>query len=341
MRRNEQKGVISIIAVLSIGIFALGASLIAARGVLQQLVTNRGNVSTYQAFYTAESGASEGAYQFLKSDTYSGGTLAVLNNTSADISLISAFGVATITGDSQKDGNFRRVFYEVAKYLEGPTFSYGLYTPYIVEVSGNVTVNGNVFAAEGVNPEGEPLGSAEINGDIIDDQTPYPPKIESGPYYDAAISGGTFFNNANSAEAYLEGTTEEMTAVVFVDNAGKSKMDLQDANLRGSLWVTGDLKITGGTFNSIEPWLVIVVEGNLEVVGNPVINGIVYVKGNTTIGAGTVQIFGSLVCVGNTSIIDVSGNITVTYDENIATFWEDIVGLNHSYSPKINRWDER
>src|SRR4030043_178025 len=344
MKNNQnQKGIISIIAML-IGIFALGLVAITARGVAQQYTLNNDNVSTYQAFYAAESGAEEGAYQFVHApdeSPYTGGTLAILiNDTSAEITVTSLpFSAAIINGGASKNDNSRQVFYHVLKYPDGPAFSYGLYTPHIVEVSGNVTVNGNVFAADGVNPEGDPLGSAEINGDIVDDQIPYPPQIESGPYYNAAILGGTFLDNANNAEAYLEEAAGEVTAFVYVDNA--EKMDLQYANLRGTLWVTGDLKITGGTFNSVEPYVVIVVEGDLEIVGNVVINGIVYVKGNTKIGAGTVEIFGSLICVGDMSVIDISGNITVTYDPNIVNFWEDLVGSSHPYPPKIDRWDER
>ncbi len=339
---NEQQGFISIIAVLGVGIFSIALALNMTGGVIQQLVQSRNNVSTGQAFYSAESSALEGTYQVFKSADYSGGTAPVLNNSTSAIILSDGdFGRTDISGESIMGDTKRIVSYALLRYPEGDAFSYALYTPSIIDVSGNATINGNVFAAGGVNPTGDPMGSAEINGDTIDDQDPFPPSINDAEYYIQAVANGTYFDDVSNAQTYLEDNAEDGD-IVFVDNLDGDRMIIGSAEFyfKGSLWVTGDLKITGGTFDSVEPYVLIVVEGDLELVGNPTINGIVYVKGNTVIGSGTVNIFGSLICVGDYSVIDVSGNITVTYDPHIVNFWEDIVGLEHSYEPVILGWNE-
>jgi len=339
---NEQQGFISIIAVLGVGIFSIALALNMMGGVLQQLIQSRNNVSTNQAFYAAEASALEGTYQAFKSADYSGGTAPVLNNsTSAIILLDGDFGRTDISGESIMGDTKRIVSYALLRYPEGDAFRYGLYTPHIVDISGNATVNGHVFAADGVNPTGDPMGSAEINGDVIDDQIPHPPIINDAEYYLQAVANGTYFDNVSDAETYIDENLQDGD-IIFIDNIDGDRMIIGSTEFyfKGSLWVTGDLKITGGTFDSVEPYVLIIAEGDLELVGNPTINGIVYVKGDTTIGAGTVNIFGSLICVGDTSIIDVSGNITITYDPHIVNFWEDIVGLEHSYEPVILGWNE-
>lgn len=344
-RNKKQQGIINIITVLSIGIFVLMSGLLVAQGVLQQLIENRNHISSFQAFYTAEAAAKEGVYQIINEPPqpvvpYNGGTLIVLNGTTPNTSIDSLdFGDAIISGDANRNGIYREVLYLLLRYPEGKAFSYGLYTPYAIQVSGNATINGNVFATNGVNPDGEPLGSAEINGDIVSGLEPILPQVDDQKYRDAALGpDGKFFNNVADAEQYFQ-DNPVINNFIFVDDA-TGKMNIQSTDFAGSLWVTGDLKITGGTFNSVKPYILIIVEGDLEVVGNPVINGIVYVKGSTTIGTGTVEIFGSLICVENTSVIGVNGNITITYDPNIINFWEDIVGLSHVYAPVILNWNE-
>ena len=354
---NENKGVISIFVVLGIGLFALGSTFILAKGVLQQMTTNRNIRSTYQAFYTAESGASEGAYQFLHLASYAGGTLAVLNSTSGDISVTPpSFGVAEIRGKSEKSGSHREVFYKVAKYPDGPAFSYGIYTPYKIELSGRVTVNdGKVFAGEQVccggfkadgscdKPYPENNCSNVTTGDIVKGEDASPPTIESQPYIDAAQANtptsSYFPTSSDIPNKYFKNLK---TGVIFVDS--NLTISESSAKINGALWVHGDLNLSGGTFTATDNYFAVIVEGNLKINGNTTINGIVYVKGGVEIGSGNVTINGSLICMGDTSLINAGGNLTVNY-QDLSNTWDNLAGLqlncNGLCPGKIDNWGER
>jgi len=70
-----------------------------------------------------------------------------------------------------------------------------------------------------------------------------------------------------------------------------------------------DFHPTGGTNTGI-----LIVEGNLITSGNFVWNGLVYVTGNLTTGAGAVVINGSVIVDG--ALADLGGTITIQYDCN-------------------------
>jgi len=355
MKIKAEKGVISLIAVLSIGMFALGTSLIVARGVLQQLVVNRSNVSTYQAFYAAESGAEEGAYQFVHAPDdppYTGGTLATLiNDTSAEITVTSLpFSAAIINGGASKDDNSRNVFYYALKHPEAPAFSYGIYTPYKIELSGHVTVNnGNVFAGEEVccggfkadgscdKPYPENNCSNVSTGNVEKNQDTTSPSIDSQPYKDAAIANSSYFEKKTDVpNKYFK---DSKTGVIFINDS--FSISESGAQVDGALWINGDLDLSGGTFSATDNYFAIIVTGNLKISGNATINGVVYVNGDTEIGSGNVTINGSLICAGAASLINAGGTLTVNYDSDLANVWDDFAGLTLNAAPEIDQWGEK
>jgi len=345
MRYKEEKGVISIIAVLSIGIFALGTSLVLAQGVLQQMTINRSNVSTYQAFYTAESGASEGVYKFKTDSSYrdENETFSGVNGLTANISADHIVnGYATIISGSVNGNNHRNVKVTLRNFPdeEGFAFDYGLYTPQIIDFHGNVTINGPVFATNGT--EGEESGSVDVSGPIIEGQTAELPEIDAAPYI-AESQPDTHFTNVVQAQEYIK-DNPGINKVIFVDDT--SLMKVQNINLNGTLWTNGNLKLSsGGTITAGANHIALFVGGDLEITGGVTINGIVYVLGETTIGAGNVVINGSLISMGGAGI-DVGGTFTVNYQSSILDFWQDLVGLEDDssydldFQPEFDNWNE-
>jgi hypothetical protein len=355
MEYKNQKGIISIIAVLSIGIFALSTALIMAKGVLQQSATNHNNTSTYQAFYTAESGAGEGAYQFMNApddSPYTGGTLATLiNDIPAEITVTSLpFSAAIINGKASKNDNSRNVLYYAIKHPEAPAFSYGIYTPYKIELNGHVTVNnGNVFAGEEVccggfkadgncdKPYPENNCSNVSTDDVIkNEENTTPPSVDLQPYKNAAIANSSYFEQKTDIPNKYFKTPKN--GVIFVNNS--LTISESNAKITGALYVRGNLDLSGGTFTATDNYFAVIVEGDLKITGNAAINGVLYVKGNTEIGSGNVTINGSLICAGNTSLINAGGNLTVNYDTSLSNVWDDFVGLMLNAAPEIDRWNE-
>lgn len=103
-----------------------------------------------------------------------------------------------------------------------------------------------------------------------------------------AIAAGTYYTGANIANA-----------------AGKS----------GIIWIEGDASLTGLTIGSLNNPAIVIVNGNLDVAGNPNIYGMLYVVGQMD-AAGTLSVFGSSVVEGNAAMVPagqdpVIGNGTV------------------------------
>ena len=316
----------------------MGTALTVYTGALSQLTHNRNIASGDQTFYSANAGSAEGAYQLLNSnpDTYLNGTI-LLNNMSGVISVTSSDdgADALVKGIADNGRNYRQVRYTVRVFPELLAFTYGIYTPNAINLSGNVTVNGDAFATNGVDVQGH----AEVNGNIVENEPSVIPSLDPDPYREAAELSSTVFETPAEAEEYLDG--EEKTAIIFVEDTGETKIESNNTNLTGSLWVEGDLEISGGSFTAIDYYAAIVVQGDLTIHGNPEINGIIYVAGSTSIGSGNITINGSLISAGDTSIIDLNGNITINYDPEISENWEDIVGLNPTtHSPEIISWEE-
>ena len=239
----------------------------------------------------------------------------------------------------------------ITVFAEGEAFNYATYSEEDLGIAGNTTINGNIFTNGDVEFSGH---SAEINGDAfaagtIDegnisgatepgaDPIP-PPQIDSAPYKILAETAGTYFDDANDAEDWFGINTE---GVVFIDDITHETHLTNSDKLLGTLAATGDVQLSGGTYTTADADRpVILVEGDLEIAGGAVINGLVYVRGSTTFGAGNNIINGSLISVGG--VTDLFGNTTINFDEDYVANWQDLEGLNQTSSedPRVLFWGE-
>lgn len=360
--KKNKSGIINLISVFGIGLFALGAALSIEIGVLTELAKNQNAVASDQVFYTAEANTTEGIYQYINEiettsvSTYTGGATPLLNNTDSNSITAepAAWPYVKVRGSSNNDDTNRAVIHTVTVFPEGQAFDYGVYAQNQLTFGGNITVNGNIFANDGIEFNGnnaEINGDAfspvpitdqdNINGEAVDGLEPiFPPDIVAGPYKDEAILEGTYFAFPANAEAYLNNFEREN--IIFVDSAVKTKIQGANTSLKGSLVTAGDLDLTGGTYTAANNYAAIVVYGNLKIAGGAIINGVVYVKGSTSFGGGNNVINGSLVSAGGASVTDVTGSATINYDQNLATIWPDLAGLDTTTNepPKIILWNE-
>lgn len=355
LKRSD--GVISLLAIFGIGIFALSASLAIAVGTAADLAKNRNAVQGDQSFYTAESGTFEGALQYRNAtSSYTGGTPDLLNGTSEGGINVTDMGWPYVKIKSNAKGASanRIVSNIITVFPEGSAFDYAVYANHDLNIGGSTEINGGIFANDNVDFTGE---NSDINGnaysaatidtshDNIDgeifegvDKVP-PPEIIDTPYREAAIAGETYFATSTQAATYLKNQTRE--AVVFVEDTGLTK--IQDTVLTGSLYIKGDLQITSsGTFTATGTYAVIVVEGNLSVKGTITINGIVYVKGSTAFGAGNQTINGSLISAGGVSSTDLNGHTTINFDPVVTANWQNLAGLDTTTdtAPEVVEWGE-
>jgi cytoskeletal protein CcmA (bactofilin family) len=349
---NEKKGIVSIVAIFSIGLISFSLALALANNTLAATGKNKNFSATNQSFYTAESSAKEGLYQFINEESYTGDTYSSENRISTSYNEAEFFGThATIVGVAENKTH-REIKQELIVFPEGFAFSYAIYAQNDLSLGGSSQVSGNIFANGDICVSGSSVidGEAAASGGIstvppCDDDSILegtegsaepipPPDIDPGEYESAAQDGGTYFNNSNNGEGFVNGNTN--TAVVFIDAPTETKIQGDTTHLTGSLVSTGDLSIKGGTFIASDDYATIVVYGDLTIAGGATIEGVVYVVGATSFGAGSNSITGSLISVSGV-VTDVTGNTTITYDPELAEGWQDITGLNTTSSepPKI------
>ncbi len=362
--KHPERGVITLMAVLGVGLFALGAALTVATGVLSELAANQDTIAGDQVFYSGESNAGEGAYQYLTASSYASGTPTLLNDTSTgSITVIPLSWPYVRAKGHAGNGTTRRIVsHIITVFPEGFAFDYAVYAQNNLVFGGNITVNGNVFANNGIN--GGNSNSVNLNGDafspeeIIDsknnidgisvtgvDPIP-PPTINPGEYrlaaqaIDPETGTSTLFSSSNDAETYLNNKSRK--AVVFVSDTQKTKIQGNSTNLVGSLVTMGDLDITGGTFSATGSYAAIVVYGNLKIAGGATINGIVYAAGSTSFGGGNNTINGSLISAGGASVTDLTGTATINFDPVVAANWQSLTGLDTSTTsaPEVILWGE-
>jgi hypothetical protein len=91
--------------------------------------------------------------------------------------------------------------------------------------------------------------------------------------------------------------------------------NLTNEQKRGQvIWVEGDLEINGGETGTTDAPVILIVKGSLEVGGNGVINGVVYVVDDFD-AKGTFAINGSAVIGG--AVDNNAGNFTLVYEPQI------------------------
>jgi hypothetical protein len=90
---------------------------------------------------------------------------------------------------------------------------------------------------------------------------------------------------------------------------------LPDVNVNPVVWYEGNLSLQTGTLGSPEKPITLVVTGDVSLLGNVVIWGVVYMMGSD-FSAGTSKIFGALVGENN---IKTTGNHSVFHNDQLAT----------------------
>ena len=359
---REERGVVMLFTILGVGALALGATLTVALGILGEFSKRRNTVSGDQVFYTGEAAVSEGAYRFLTASSYLATAGQTLNNTATSSIVVEplVWPYVRARGKAANEKTNRAVSRIITSFPEGFAFDYAVYAQNDLTFGGNIDVNGNVFANDGIDFNGN---SAEINGDAFSPESiedtdnisgtmvtgvdPIPPPTINPEEYrlaaqaiDPETGTSTLFFDVNDASAYLNG--ENRDAVVFVDDTAQTKIQGNSTNLVGSLVTMGDLGITGGTYSATGSYAAFVVYGNLKIAGGTTINGIVYATGSTSFGGGNNVINGSLISAGGASVTDLTGTATINFDPVIAANWQNITGLDTSTtsSPEIILWEE-
>ena len=368
---NQQKGVITLIFLLVVGFFALGLAMTSGTKTILELKKNINTISADQSFYTAEAAVSEGIYQYINDDEYSGGNFQLINNVLNSSTSVTDVGwpYVEVKGVAENNLTHREVVYTLNVFPEGLAFINAIFSEGNLSLSGNFNVScenpsgdpcdGNVFSNNNIilsgssEIEGDTLAVGQINqtGDHVNGEeisgveyTPYP-TLDLQPYEDEANANSTFYDDADLAETVIDGNS--ITGVVFIHDEDDS-ISLNEAatNLTGSLVVkNNNLRLNGGTYSATgdyENYAAIVVDGgNLEIMGNVEINGIIYVTGNATVGAGTVTIRGSLISTGG--VVDGVGNVNVIFDPEIASNWQYLTGLvkTTTSTPQIIGWEEQ
>lgn len=338
---------------MGVGLFALASALTIATGVMGELVKNRNIILGDQSFHAAEANMREGAHQYVNNLAYTGGAASILNNTNNASIVVTPLDwpYAKAQGTAANDIANRKVSHIITIFQEGLAFDYAVYAQDELNFGGNSTVNGNIFANSGIGFTGN---SAEINGDAFSpeaftdtdnidgsavsgvDSIP-PPQLDTDDYLNIADN---VFADDNDAEAFLNNQTQ--SALVFIQDTGETKIQGANTELSGFLVTLGDLDITGGTFTALDNYAAIVVAGNLKISGGTTVNGVVYVRGNTTFGAGTNTINGSLISAGDVSVTAITGNATINYDPDLADAFPNLLGLNtiSTEEPRIIEWTE-
>jgi len=326
----NNQGIVSIIIVLAVGLFAFGAAVVMASNAVNGLNKNMNTTSGDQVFYTAESATEEGIYQFIQSmaSLYGDQNFDTINNVSeSGFTIIKDWPYAQVVGSSTGTGVHRDVSMRVALFPGAGAFDHAVYANHTLDISGgaNMEIWGDVFANDAINCGGNPNihgvaaspGSISpscntdesVEGDSV--EVIPPPQIEPDEYFDAAVLDGHYYASSTPAQSFLNNAST--TAYVFSNDPGLTK--IHNATLYGFLYITGDLQLTGNdsTISAADGYAAIVVDGDLSITGTPIINGIVYVRGATSFSGGNKTINGSLISAGGLDTTALSGSVTINY----------------------------
>ncbi|UCD15153.1 MAG: hypothetical protein JSV34_05395, partial [Candidatus Omnitrophota bacterium] len=155
-------------------------------------------------------------------------------------------------------------------------------------------------------------GSVDINGDTQDYATlNFPDLFENSKAEVEAAADNSYTDPANNITP--------VSGITWVNLSEGVEFKVNDNGWSGSgiLVVSGDMRITGGTFGGI-----LYVIGDLRVSGNPTINGTVLVESDTSV----------------VDDADITGNPTINYDVDAITDALDNLG---DVSAEIVSWREQ
>lgn len=366
MRRHtdqNDRGFVIVGFVFGVGLFALGLSMLIISSTTSALIKNRNTLSGIQTFFAADSALHEGAYQMIKgSASYAGGTFETLNQTNSNMIVVTDIGWPNLRLDGTASSLLtgRTSSYRISLFPSSAVFDHAIYSQDDINISGNTYINGNIFAdgdidvsnaAATIDGDAYSVGTTtlqkedNVTGDSVTDASAVaPPTIDLAIYHNNASTTGTIFTDASTAKAYIE-SGSALNKVIYIENASGDALKITTGVFTGTLIVEGDLEITGGTIStSTDPTntdpLVIYVGGDIKITGNPIISGIIFVNGNTTIGNGTGVINGSLISAGPINSVDVTGNININY---VPLGWLNISGLDTASGdpPRVISWMEQ
>jgi Tfp pilus assembly protein PilX len=113
----------------------------------------------------------------------------------------------------------------------------------------------------------------------------------------SSLTGDQFFNNffygdRKMMKELANSLDQVYSAGAIGSAAGKS----------GVVWIEGNATLNGGTYGTSTNPVIMIINGNLDTAGNPVINGLLYVTGQLD-AAGTVEVLGSVIVEGDASMV--------------------------------------
>ena len=352
---NREEGVVILVTILSVGLFALGLAITLALNTASQVAKNR-NVSMGDAlFYTADAQAREAAYQFINDpDNYTGGDFFELNGASNGSLTVTDIGWPYYEIESKSTNNLieRSIIYTITIYPGAPAFEHAIYSSQDLEISGSVEIEGDIFSNGNLNFNGNPPingdvyagGTADesnnnVSGEEYSDVEPIPaPDVNLDFYRDEAQANGTYFESATEAENYINNNIINENDVLFVDNADDSTFNI-DEQMTGAVITTGDLRINGGEYTAFDGHFAVISAGDARFAGNAVIYGVVYVEGQATFAGGGATIEGSLIASqGVSDETSIGGNVSITYNPDYIFVTED--NSTTDDDPVIIRWRE-
>ncbi len=291
---GNNRGIALIASYIIITVLLIVSAAFSARSIGEQRVANKEKDSV-QAFWLAEAGLDRAINEL--PDTPLSGTLGrgaystqTTPATSVRFLITSSGGVPAL--DSADPNNIVRT---ITALVEQPANDA---SP--DDITSAIAANGDIVVR----------GSAEVNGDIDDNETFYFEDV-------FGVSKEVMKNNATNLYTDPPNNVTPVTEITWSDLVNDGEMIISDSNWEGSgiLVVNGDLRLTGGHFRGII-WVI----GALWVSGEPVVDGAIFVESGAEFET------------------TLTGNPTVSYDS-------DAVSDAFNYSPSdlppfIVNWKE-
>lgn len=128
---------------------------------------------------------------------------------------------------------------------------------------------------------------------------------------------------------------EQLKVTAETANQKYSDSELQESTLKALeavpnrvAWVTGDVKLTGETFFSAdEPGILIVDPGDVDFGGGVVFWGVIYAPSGEVKIAGGPEVHGMVIAASVTSTTTMSGNLALSYNEDVINNLNKMVTL--------------
>lgn len=375
LRHCAQQGSITLGIVFSLGMLGLGIAATTLVFSTGAITNNSNTVSGIRSLVTADAAAREGVYRLFNDHaahgsaiTFTAAAIPNLNHTDlSEVAVSGAWPLYEVRSQARSVKTTRQVVTDVDLFPSAFAFDQAVYTHGFLNISGNAAITGDVYASAGIHFTGNsaavtgdaftpgsvtPITQSNVDGDTIPGHPLIePPMVDITPYRTQAITDGTYFatGEGNLAETLIKNNTTVNKIIYVADSVSISGGGggPNATNLSGMLIIEGDLSLSQGTFSigSTAPYdepLIIYVMGDLTLSGNVQLNGIVYVEGATTFGAGTPQIDGALLSVNGANALTVNGNVAISYNPTYAAAWTDITGLDTTSgtAPQVKNWHE-